>query len=85
MKLIPGLALTVVFAAITGEGTALQYPSLKSPVYDLAAPPIIITPGEIHWNDGPSSLPPGAKFAVIEGNPKTPGELFTLRETSGRI
>lgn len=39
---------------------------------------IMISPSDIHWQDGPPSLPPGAKFAVIEGDAKKEG-LFTMR------
>lgn len=39
---------------------------------------IMISPGEVQWLDGPPSLPPGAKFAVIEGDAKKEG-LFTMR------
>jgi quercetin dioxygenase-like cupin family protein len=33
---------------------------------------------EIKWVDGPPSLPPGAKMAILEGDPKHEG-LFTMR------
>ena len=36
------------------------------------------TPENIPWAAGPPSLPPGAQFAVLEGNPAQPG-LFTMR------
>ena len=39
---------------------------------------IMIMPNEIKWVDAPPSLPPGAKAAVIEGDPKAAG-LFTMR------
>ena len=39
---------------------------------------IMVFPSEITWKDGPGSLPAGAKFAVIEGDPAKPG-LFTMR------
>ncbi len=35
-------------------------------------------PDNITWVDGPASLPPGVKSAVIEGDPKAAG-LFTMR------
>lgn len=38
----------------------------------------IFSPAEIKWADGPASLPAGAKFAVLEGDPKQPGP-FTIR------
>jgi len=33
---------------------------------------------DLHWVDGPPSLPPGAKIMVLEGNPRENG-LFTIR------
>ncbi len=38
----------------------------------------IHTPDEIKWKDGPASLPPGAKMAVLEGDPTKEGP-FTMR------
>ena len=35
-------------------------------------------PNEIKWQDGPAALPPGAKFALLEGDPSKEG-LFTMR------
>ena len=39
---------------------------------------VILNPGDIHWVDSPPSLPPGAKMAVLEGDPGKPG-TFILR------
>ena len=39
---------------------------------------IMVKPENVKWVVGPPSLPPGAKFAVIEGDPKVAG-LFTMR------
>jgi quercetin dioxygenase-like cupin family protein len=36
------------------------------------------TPADIKWVDGPPSLPKGAKFAVLEGDPTAPGP-FAMR------
>lgn len=35
-------------------------------------------PGDVQWKAGPPSLAPGAKFAVLEGDPAKEG-LFTMR------
>jgi quercetin dioxygenase-like cupin family protein len=35
-------------------------------------------PSEIQWKDGPASLPPGAKIAVLEGDPTKEG-AFVMR------
>jgi hypothetical protein len=41
-------------------------------------PPIALTPDAMVWNEGPSTLPPGSKVAVLEGSPKLAG-MFTMR------
>src|SRR5688500_1550114 len=38
----------------------------------------ICSPNQMQWMDGPPSLPPGAKFAVLEGDPAKEG-FFTMR------
>src|SRR5437660_303800 len=38
----------------------------------------IHTPDQIQWKPGPPSLPPGAKMAVLEGDPTKEG-FFTMR------
>src|SRR3954447_26575954 len=40
--------------------------------------PIGLTSEAMVWTDGPSTLSPGSKAAVLEGNPKTDG-MFTMR------
>ena len=39
---------------------------------------IMMTEPELKWADAPPSLPPGAKLAVLEGDPAQPGP-FTMR------
>jgi Domain of unknown function (DUF4437) len=43
-----------------------------------ASPWKLFTPDGIPWRDGPPSLLPGAKMAVLEGDPSKAG-LFTMR------
>jgi quercetin dioxygenase-like cupin family protein len=38
----------------------------------------MLTPNEFQWQDGPPSLPPGAKSAILEGDPAKPG-FFAMR------
>ena len=41
-------------------------------------------PGEAEWRDGPPSLPPGAKYAVLEGDPGKPGPfVFRVKVPDG--
>lgn len=39
---------------------------------------LIFRPDEIKWTDAPSSLAPGAKMAIFEGDPNRP-EAFAMR------
>ena len=41
---------------------------------------IMINTKDLKWMDGPPTLPKGAKFTVLEGNPSKEG-MFTLRVT----
>jgi quercetin dioxygenase-like cupin family protein len=60
------LALSVSIAA--AQGTPSQ------------APPhaVIVLPDQVTWGPAPPALPPGAKAAVLEGDPKQTGP-FTMR------
>ena len=46
----------------------------------LQEPPhhILMTPADLTWQDGPSGLPAGSQFVVVEGDPSQPGP-FTMR------
>jgi hypothetical protein len=39
---------------------------------------VVYRPDQVKWKDGPPSLPPGAKFAVLEGDPAKEG-YFAMR------
>jgi quercetin dioxygenase-like cupin family protein len=40
---------------------------------------IMLTPEEIEWGECPPEIPPGAKCAVIEGDPKVANALHAIR------
>ena len=41
-------------------------------------------PDGLNWKDGPPSLPPGSKFAVLEGDPGKPGPfVFRVKVPDG--
>ena len=58
--------LIVVAAVVFGSA---------SPVQDA---PVLVSPDDVKWGEGPPSLPPGAKMAVVFGDTKKEGP-FTLR------
>ena len=64
MKTALPLALTLLAASI-----ALS-PQVQADEMALYAP------SEVKWKDGPGSLPPGAKFAVLEGDPAKEGPFL---------
>ena len=43
-----------------------------------AAPHVMVSPGEFKWGDPPPSLPPGARIAVVSGDP-TQAQPFVIR------
>src|SRR3990170_837744 len=45
---------------------------------DKSAHANLYPPADIQWKDGPPSLPPGAKIAVLEGDPAKEG-MFVMR------
>ena len=69
-----GVLLSIALIMIFGMAciTANAQHDMKKPDH------IMVKPEDVKWLDGPPSLPPGAKFAVIEGDPKVAG-LFTMR------
>ena len=44
----------------------------------------VYRPDGLKWKDGPASLPPGAKIAVLEGDPARPGPfVFRVKVPDG--
>jgi quercetin dioxygenase-like cupin family protein len=70
--LIAAIALTLAAGALDAQQPA--------PVATDHGPAehLMHLPAEIAWQPGPPSLPPGARFAVLEGDPSEAG-VFTLR------
>jgi Domain of unknown function (DUF4437) len=61
-------------ASLSVWGTSLGVEPRKPAVRTWA----LYVPSEIAWKAGPESLPPGAKVAVLEGDPAKDG-FFTIR------
>jgi ChrR-like protein with cupin domain len=58
--------LLVVAAVVLGSASPVQ------------EAPILVSPDDVKWVDGPPALPPGAKVAALAGDSKNPGP-FTMR------
>lgn len=81
MKRIVALALVGAIGALSSMAIAEENKKETSPASSkkaAAAEHKVFAPADIKWGDGPPSLPPGAKLAVLEGDPAKPGS-FTIR------
>lgn len=70
-----------ILAALAATALVVQASPLfaQDPPHDPKAMGLgLYPPAEIVWKDGPPSLPPGAKIAVLEGDPTKEG-FFLMR------
>ena len=71
--------LAVLFMSVLVIAVGLALAGDEMAAHDKSQPVhVMMTDADLIWTDGPKSLPPGAKMAVLEGNPTKEG-LFTLR------
>ena len=68
---------TVAVSLALGLGFAAA--GLVSGAQDARHAQAIYTPAQFKWQDGPPSLPPGAQFAIVEGDLSKEGAYFALR------
>jgi hypothetical protein len=64
-------ALILCTGAVSGQGDKEGHGNEKDHV--------LVRPNGIKWFPAPTSLPEGAKVAVLAGDPFKPGVLFTIR------
>ena len=82
--IIAALALAAGFAAVSAlaqdknpsHGSAAGQTDVRGAV---ATEHTLLTPKDVKWGDPPPVLPSGAKFAVVEGDPKAAGRLVSFR------
>jgi quercetin dioxygenase-like cupin family protein len=77
IALLLTLPLALSFVALAAEEGAEHSAKNKSSE-STTAEHVMVTPGDLKWADAPPSLPPGAKMAVLEGDPGKKGP-FTVR------
>jgi Domain of unknown function (DUF4437) len=83
MKKVPMSA--VVFAAcaaVTPVSPAVAKAKPPASHAATAAPVVMLNPVEMKWGDAPAIFPPGAKMAVIQGDPSKAG-VYTVRLKAG--
>ena len=73
------VALTILAAPLAaGQETSHAPADGKKAAGTTPAEMGFYSPAEVKWKDGPASLPAGAKFAVLEGDPAKDGP-FVMR------
>jgi len=77
---IVGMALAVWLVAMAAEERENAKTSAKdkSSASVTTEQHVVVTPADLEWADAPPGLPPGAKMAVLEGDPTKKGN-FTVR------
>ena len=72
------LTVAVTIGGVRGAWTSMRAQEPK-PGHDHAAMQMhLYRPADVQWKDGPASLPAGARFVVLEGDPAKDGQ-FTMR------
>ena len=74
-KICPAVVIALTVSLL---GVARAQDATSKPAQADHAGHVMLTIGDLKWAEGPPSLPTGAKFAMMEGNPKNPGP-FTMR------
>jgi hypothetical protein len=74
-RVLLGLGAGVVVA---GAGAIIAQQAGGQPGHGMAPDHVMLAPADLQWTDAPPSLPPGAKIAVLEGDPASAGP-FTFR------
>jgi quercetin dioxygenase-like cupin family protein len=68
-------------AAVVVSVSRVPAPSAGHEKKDMTS---LYRPNDLKWQDGPPSLPPGAKIAVLEGDPTKPGPfVFRVKVPDG--
>ena len=80
MGVIGAFALVVGVAALAQEKTAASGSAAQTEARAaVATQHTLLTPNDVKWVDAPPVFPRGAKFALVEGDPKTAGQLVSFR------
>ena len=77
------LAAAVITACSDGSSSKLTAQSPRAPQSGASrsegAEHAMSNSDDLNWGPAPAIFPAGAMFAVVQGNPSVPGEIFTVR------
>lgn len=71
-------SLVVAICALGLLGAVAENPKAKSHAAMNGEKHVALNSGEMQWSDAPPFLPPGAKFALLQGDPGKKG-VYTIR------
>jgi quercetin dioxygenase-like cupin family protein len=78
-----GIALLAVAACSDGASSKLTAQSPRASrlraAHSEGAQHAMGNSDDLTWGPAPAIFPPGAMFAVVQGDPSVPGEIFTVR------
>lgn len=77
MPRVATAAVLLTVAVLAQASAQAQEPT--NPAAAVLTAHIMVTPADIKWGECSAALPPGAKCAVIEGDPKAANVLFAYR------
>ncbi|MGH9441572.1 MAG: hypothetical protein ACRD16_04815, partial [Thermoanaerobaculia bacterium] len=77
-----GLVSAILVVAAGAASSALAQKKPAAHKAHAAAPVPMMNSGDMTWGDAPAIFPPGAKMAVLEGNPGAAG-IYTVRLKAG--
>ena len=70
-----GFGLSALAQEKSSAGSATQTDARSA----VATQHTLLTPQDVKWGDPPPVLPSGARFAIVEGDPKAAGQLVSFR------
>jgi len=85
---LASLGIALLVAAVTtacsdGAGSKLTAQSPRTPrsgaAHSEGAQHAMGNSDDLNWGPAPAIFPPGAMFAVVQGDPSVAGEIFTVR------
>lgn len=77
-KMLERLTIVAVAGGAIAFGAALHSAGAQPKAGEEECECIFVTPRELEWKDGPASLPAGAQFSVLRGDPGQEGP-FVMR------
>src|SRR5438445_13816471 len=77
--IVAAAAVALGLSALAQEKSATGSATQTDARSAVATQHTLLTPQDVKWGDPPPALPSGARFAIVEGDPKAVGQLVSFR------